>query len=119
MRLGGNEEHNRRILAAQSRSEMPSRLLAFVAVLLGTLVLRNLFFHDYREEMIHSLRERGRTDEEIERYVPKTFQERQQYVEDKKNDLKKMKEDIAYLLQAVDELKRGQGVNRTRNGRVL
>jgi len=66
---------------------------------------------DYRNDVISELRARGKTPEEIERFVPKTFEERQQYVKDQKNDLVKMKEDIAFLLKEVHELR--QAMNAT------
>lgn len=43
------------------------------------------------------------TEEEIERYIPKTAVD-----QGKNDDLKKMKDDIAYLLKEVEELKAGQ-----------
>jgi hypothetical protein len=45
------------------------------------------------------------TEEQIERFIPKTAAERKQYAESKNNDFEKMKNDIAYLLSEVAELK--------------
>jgi hypothetical protein len=47
------------------------------------------------------------SEEQIERYIPKTPAERKKYVEDKASDVDKMKKDIAYLLNEVAELKAG------------
>jgi hypothetical protein len=49
------------------------------------------------------------TDEQIERYIPKTAAERKKYVEAKTNDLEQMKKDIAFLLNEVTEMKAGWG----------
>lgn len=45
------------------------------------------------------------TEEEIERYVPKSAGERRKYVDDKRNDFDHMKKDVAFLLQEVHELR--------------
>eukprot|EP00529_Nitzschia_sp_RCC80_P036719 CAMPEP_0113469434 /NCGR_PEP_ID=MMETSP0014_2-20120614/15899_1 /TAXON_ID=2857 /ORGANISM="Nitzschia sp." /LENGTH=193 /DNA_ID=CAMNT_0000361915 /DNA_START=203 /DNA_END=784 /DNA_ORIENTATION=+ /assembly_acc=CAM_ASM_000159 len=77
-------------------------------VILGLVVfflLRNILRNDYRAEEKAYLRQSGMTDEQIERYIPKTATERKKYVEDKKNDFEKMKNDIAFLLSEVAELK--------------
>ena len=50
------------------------------------------------------------TEEQIERYIPKTAAERKKYVEAKANDLEQMKKDIAYLLNEVSEMKAGRGM---------
>jgi hypothetical protein len=47
------------------------------------------------------------SEEQIERYIPKTPAERKKHVEDKASDVDKMKKDIAYLLNEVAELKAG------------
>ena len=60
---------------------------------------------------------RGKTPEEIERFIPKTVEERRKYVADQSNNLVKMKEDIAFLLNEVHELRElvgGGGKNATR-----
>jgi len=51
------------------------------------------------------------SEEQIERYIPKTAEERKKYVQDKANDVEKMKKDIAYLLNEVAELKAGGVTN--------
>jgi hypothetical protein len=68
-------------------------------------LLRNILRNDYRAEEKAYLRESGMTEEQIERYIPKTAAERKKYVENKKNDFDTMKNDIAYLLSEVAELK--------------
>lgn len=61
---------------------------------------------DYRSDVIEELKARGKTEEEIfERFVPKTLEERRRYVADRGNDLAKMKDDIAFLLNEVHELR--------------
>lgn len=56
-------------------------------------------------EQISELKANGVTEEEIEKYVPKSASERRKYVNDKKNDFDFMKKDIAFLLQEVHELR--------------
>jgi len=59
------------------------------------------------------LRESGKlTEDEIDKYyVPKTFEERRRYAEDKKNDLVQMRRDVAYLLHEVHAIKEKLGLN--------
>jgi predicted nucleic acid-binding Zn-ribbon protein len=52
----------------------------------------------------------GKSDEEIERYIPKTPAERRKYVDDQKNDYKRLKENVAYLLAQVDAIKQHVGL---------
>lgn len=69
-------------------------------LLIVVFVMRNLLRNDYREEEIKHLRNSGMTDEQIKRYVPETA------VGQTGNDeLKKMKEEIAYLKKEIEELK--------------
>jgi hypothetical protein len=56
------------------------------------------------------------TAEEIESYIPKTARERRQAAEEGKNDMEKMKTDVAYLLKQVEELT--QIINGTDEGRA-
>ena len=58
------------------------------------------------------LRDSGMTEEQIERHIPKTAAERKKYVEEKSNDLERMKEDIAYLLKEVEDLKKERGSSK-------
>jgi hypothetical protein len=73
--------------------------------LIGIFILRNILRNDYRSEQIKYLKDSGTTQDEIARFIPKTPEERQQYVNDKSNDTERMKKDIAYLLQEVNDLK--------------
>jgi len=83
-----------------------ARLGMLLLIVVLTIILRNVLFHDYREDVIETLQASGQLSvEEIDRIVPKTAQERQQYALNEKNDLMQMKHDIAYLLQQVQELK--------------
>jgi CRISPR/Cas system-associated endonuclease Cas3-HD len=70
---------------------------------------------DYRSEAMEALKISGKSDEEIERYIPKTPAERRKYVDDQKNDYKKVKEDVAYLLTQVDAIKEHIGLRNDRN----
>lgn len=79
-----------------SRFNVRNALLFLVAF----FVLRNLLKNDYRREEIQYLRESGMTVEQIERYIPKIDAD-----QDKNDEFKKMKGDIAYLLKEVEELK--------------
>ena len=76
-----------------------------VLLLLVTFfVLRNLLKNDYRKEEIQYLRDSGMAEKQIQQYIdiPKTV------VEQEKNDeLEKIKNDIAYLLKEVEQLKAG------------
>ena len=73
--------------------------------LVAIFILRNVMRSDYRSEEMSYLKGSGMTDEEIERYIPKTSEERKQYAADRANDLDRMKRDIAYLLNEVSELR--------------
>jgi predicted nucleic acid-binding Zn-ribbon protein len=64
---------------------------------------------------METLKISGKSDEEIERYIPKTPAERRKYVDDQKNDYKKVKEDVAYLLTQVDAIKQHIGLPRDDN----
>lgn len=68
----------------------------------GLLVLRNIFNHDYRKEQMQYLRNSGMSEEQIDRYVPKTAAEREEY----SAGIERMRKDIAYLLKEVEELKK-------------
>jgi ribosomal protein S15P/S13E len=72
---------------------------------IGIFILRNLLRNDYRSEEMKYLKDSGMSPEEIEKYVPKTAEERRQYVASKQNDMTNMKKDIAFLLQEVNDLK--------------
>jgi hypothetical protein len=86
-------------------------LLLFLAAF---FVARNFLRNDYRKQEMQYLRDSGFTEELIERHIPKTPEERKKYVEDKANDVEKMKKDIAYLLNEVAELKAG-GLTKEHN----
>lgn len=55
--------------------------------------------------MISHLKASGKSDEEIERYVPKTAEEQRQYALDRSNDMTRMKKDIAFLFNQVNDLR--------------
>lgn len=76
-------------------------------------ILRNFMQNDYRKEEIQYLRDSGMTEEQIERYIPKTADERKKFVEGKANDLEQMKKDITFLLNEVSELKLSKGTTAT------
>jgi polyhydroxyalkanoate synthesis regulator phasin len=61
---------------------------------------------DYRSELIDQLKQSGRTPEEIERWFPKTYEERLQKVRDDKNLLEALHKEVAALRVEVDEIKR-------------
>jgi DNA-binding transcriptional MerR regulator len=69
-------------------------------LLLTFLVLRNLLQNDYQKEEIKYLRNSGMSEEQIQRYIPKTAVEHEQ-----DDELENMKRDIAYLLKEVENLK--------------
>lgn len=64
---------------------------------------------------MEALKISGKSDEEIERYIPKTLAERRKYVDDQKNDYKRVKEDVAYLLTQVDAIKEHIGLRDDNN----
>lgn len=70
-------------------------------LLLAFFVLKNILKNDYRKEEIQYLRDSGLSEEQIERYVPKTAAEREEY----SVGLEQMKKDILYLLKEVEMLK--------------
>lgn len=94
----GGRNHPLRTIRSP-RLNLRNALLLLVAL----FVLRNLLLNDYREEEIQHLRNSGMTEEQIKRYVPSKAME-----QGRNDDLKRMKEDIAYLLKEVEVLKAGQ-----------
>ena len=73
-----------------------------------------MIIQDYRKDAQTELLTSGLSKDEVERYIPPTAEERRNYAKDQKNDLEKMKQDIAYLLEQVHELKKL--VNETKAG---
>ena len=112
-RLGGGNGHSSPSRGASSAAASLSRFFSpsnpngrkFILGLVVFFLLRNILRNDYRAEEKAYLRQSGMTDEQIDRYIPKTAAERKKYVEDKKNDFDQMKKDIAFLLSEVSELK--------------
>mmetsp|Transcript_118838 Transcript_118838/g.177635 ORF Transcript_118838/g.177635 Transcript_118838/m.177635 type:complete len:165 (-) Transcript_118838:183-677(-) len=91
---------------AFARTGTPKVNLRNVAfAMIGVFILRNILRNDYRSEEMKYLKNSGSAQEQAERFIPKTPEEHEQYVNDKGNDSERMKHDIAYLLQEVDELK--------------
>ncbi|KAG7363425.1 hypothetical protein IV203_026785 [Nitzschia inconspicua] len=87
------------------RNSRPLSLRNIFLFLAAFFVMRNLLTRDYRNEEIKYLRESGMSEEQLHRFVPKSPEEQRKYVQDKTNDVEKMKRDIAYLLNEVAELK--------------
>ena len=87
------------------RTMRPPRLNSrnVLLLLVAFFVLRNLLRNDYQKEEIQYLRDSGVPEEQIKRYIPKTTAE-----QGKNDDLQKMKDEIAFLLKEVEELKAGQ-----------
>jgi hypothetical protein len=85
-----------------SRPLSPRNVLLF---LIAFFVMRNLLRRDYRREEIQYLRDSGMNDEQVHRIVPRTSDEQRKNIQDKTNDVEKMKKDIVYLLNEVAELK--------------
>ena len=115
---GGNGRFNNQFSRNILRSPK-FNLRNALLLLAGFFVIRNFLKNDYRRDEIKYLRDSGMNEEQIERYIPKTAAERKAYVEERANDLERMKKDIAYLLKEVEELKRGprQGSSKDDNGR--
>mmetsp|Transcript_278 Transcript_278/g.473 ORF Transcript_278/g.473 Transcript_278/m.473 type:complete len:178 (+) Transcript_278:134-667(+) len=108
----GRSHHSSHILQQWFGPSAPRINLRNVLLFLTAFfIVRNFLRNDYRREEIHYLRESGMSEEQIERYIPKTAEERKKYVQDKANDVEKMKKDIAYLLNEVAELKAGGVTN--------
>lgn len=74
-----------------------------------------IIVQDYRGDVIKELRSRGKTPEEIDRFIPRTAEEQLKYVADERNNNVKMKEDIAFLLNEVHELRELIGAGRKKN----
>ena len=112
-RLGGGSGHSSPSRGASSAAASLTRFFSlsnpngrkFILGLVVFFLLRNILRNDYRAEEKAYLRQSGMTDEQIDRFIPKTAAERKKYVEDKKNDVEQMKKDIAFLLSEVSELK--------------
>jgi hypothetical protein len=104
---GGNGRFNNHFSRTILRSPKFNLRNALI-LLTSVFVIRNFLKNDYRRDEIKYLRDSGMNEEQIERYIPKTAVERKAYVEERANDLERMKKDIAYLLKEVEELKCGQ-----------
>jgi hypothetical protein len=110
VRLGGDEGRSASPRRGPARAFSPRVLpkLTIRNVLLflaGLFIARNILRNDYRHEEMKHLKESGMEQNEIEKYIPKTAEERRQYVADKGNDMIRMKKDVAYLLQEVSEIR--------------
>ncbi|MGK3753118.1 MAG: DNA-binding transcriptional MerR regulator [Bacillariaceae sp.] len=103
---GGNGRFNNHFSRTILRSPKFNLRNALI-LLTSVFVIRNFLKNDYRRDEIKYLRDSGMNEEQIERYIPKTAVERKAYVEERANDLERMKKDIAYLLKEVEELKGG------------
>lgn len=80
-------------------------------LLAGLCVLRNLLKNDYRSQEIQYLRESGFSEEQIEKHIPGISGN------EKKDELQNMKNDIAYLMKEVEELKTGRKENSSERSR--
>jgi hypothetical protein len=107
VRLGGDDARSAsRPARAFSPRVLPKLTIRNVLLFLaGLFIARNILRNDYRHEEMNHLKESGMEQNEIEKYIPKTAEERRQYVADKGNDMDRMKKDVAYLLQEVSELR--------------
>jgi hypothetical protein len=81
--------------------------LTLMAVMVAFIILRNLLFHDYRHDMISELKSLGQTTEQIDKLLPRTMKERS---EASKKEASTLKEDVDYLLTAVQELQAKVGL---------
>jgi KaiC/GvpD/RAD55 family RecA-like ATPase len=61
---------------------------------------------DYRSELIDQLKQSGMTPEEIERWFPKTYEEKREKVRDDQSLLEALHKEVASLRVEVDEIKR-------------
>lgn len=91
----------------------PMNLLAILASL---LILRNLLFHDYRDDLVSQLQSLGQTSEQIERFMPgpKTSGANERSNSEPTSDMQ-LREDVDYLLTAVKQLQLQVGLPM-RNG---
>jgi uncharacterized small protein (DUF1192 family) len=106
-----NDSNTRRNAATayqQARNRYP--LSNFLLLLFCTLILRNMFFHDYRKEEISSLQASGKSPEQIAKLVPDTAAEKRQrhtaaHHHVSLSDLDILKKQVKVLQDEVDLLK--------------
>ena len=91
-----------------AKNKINLRNVGIVVVLL--FIIRNFFRNDYRSQELNYIKDL----DSVHRYVPKTAEEQQAYVNDRSNNVDRMKRDIAYLLQQVHELR-----TEVRGGRMM
>jgi hypothetical protein len=83
----------RRRTAALSR--VPKlRIRNVLIALIALFVIRNFLRNDYRREGLKHLKEGGMSEEELQRFFPKTPEGRRKDAEREENDLVRMKQDI-------------------------
>jgi hypothetical protein len=109
-RLGGDDARSSSPRRGPARAfaprVLPKPTIKNVLLLLaGLFIARNILRNDYRHEEMKYLKGSGMEQAEIDQYLPKTAEERRQYVADKANDMDRMKKDIAYLLQEVSDIR--------------
>lgn len=84
----------------------------FFYIMIFTLILRNLFFTDYRSEEIGYLRSAGKSDEEIDKIIPKTSSELIQDRKKKLSEYEQLKLDVKMLKEEVALLKSMSNVTK-------
>lgn len=106
-RLGQDSAPEGSPTSRQTASAYPDNgfnIRRFIFILAFTLILRNIFFTDYRTEEIGYLRGQGKSDEEIEKYIPKTSQERYASNKQKLSEYEQLKVDVKVLKDKVESL---------------
>lgn len=108
---GNNDESSRRgrpptHAAGAYPSSRPGRgVSSIIFILAFTLILRNLFFRDYRSEEISYLKSSGKSDEEIAKLVPRTAEDQRVAAAAKISEYEQLKIDVATLKREVKALR--------------
>mmetsp|Transcript_25942 Transcript_25942/g.29880 ORF Transcript_25942/g.29880 Transcript_25942/m.29880 type:complete len:231 (+) Transcript_25942:100-792(+) len=78
---------------------------SMLLILFFTLVLRNLFFRDYRSEEVSYLKASGKSDEEIAQVIPRSRKEYQETQAKELSEYEQMKKDVGTLKTEVKDLR--------------
>mmetsp|Transcript_31820 Transcript_31820/g.46890 ORF Transcript_31820/g.46890 Transcript_31820/m.46890 type:complete len:157 (-) Transcript_31820:240-710(-) len=92
-------------VSAAYPSSRRTNFTSILMLLMFTLILRNLLFRDYRIEELEYLRSSGKSEEEIDRIIPKTESERRAKIVKSRANNMMLQHDVEVLQKEVAELK--------------
>lgn len=104
MRLGGQPTNRPPRASAYPTRNRRFGVSNVIFLMMMIMLLKNITKRDYRNEEIGYLRQTGKTDKEIDRYVPKTAKERVAMQKTIRNEYDQLKLDVLMLKEQVKEL---------------